>query len=75
MTVREIIENYLKENGYDGLCSDECGCQIGDLCPCESYMFNCVPGYLHKCDENCDHEFAYITDWHISTEKSKESKS
>lgn len=48
MNTREIIEDWLKENCYDGLCyPDECGCQIGDLMPCDSYCGHCRPGYLH----------------------------
>jgi len=49
MSVRDIIKAYLKEHGYDGLCTDECGCRLDDLIPCESGDFNnpldCVPGY------------------------------
>jgi hypothetical protein len=53
MNVREIVEEYLKANGFDGLAGDECGCQIGDLAPCGSECMNmddCEPGYLHECD-------------------------
>jgi len=50
MNVNEIIESWLKKRGYDGLCypEEECGCQIGDLMPCDSYCGECQPGYLHK---------------------------
>lgn len=53
MTVKEIMIEYLKANGYDGLFNrgGECGCQIDDLAPCcESFEY-CEPGYLHKCSE------------------------
>lgn len=61
MTIREIIEKHLKDNGFDGLASDECGCLVGDLCPCQLDPMGCEPGYLAPC--NCgDHE------WHICTE-------
>lgn len=44
-TVIEIVKNYLEENGYDGLCNQECGCLTGDLVPCDSDFSFCVPGY------------------------------
>jgi hypothetical protein len=37
MNVKEIIETYLKENGYDGLQNyddTDCACYLDDLCPC-----------------------------------------
>ena len=43
ITVKEIVKKYLKENGYDGLVGNECGCDIDDLFPCG----------LEGC-ENCD---------------------
>lgn len=50
MTVKDIIEIYLKENGFDGLCepSLDCWCFIDDLAPCGSDMANCQPGYRMK---------------------------
>ena len=57
MTVREIVEAYLKEHGFDGLYHDnDCGCRIGDLMPCtaESVEY-CKPGYKIKCTpETCE---------------------
>ena len=51
MNVKEIIEQYLKTNGFDGLCIDECGCGLGDLAPCDLPL-DCVPAYRHICGEN-----------------------
>lgn len=36
MEVQEIVAVWLKDNGYDGLFSEdyECGCEISDLMPC-----------------------------------------
>ena len=55
MNIREIIKQYLEQNGYDGLCdeSGECGCYVEDLFICHgSFNWNevstCKPGYLHK---------------------------
>lgn len=54
MTVKEIIKKYLEDNGFDGLCTDDCGCGIDDLFPCcEDMCADCVPAYKCKCDHNC----------------------
>ena len=46
MTVQQIVEEYLKKNGFDGLCGCECGCEIEDLIPCDkSWCSDCVPGF------------------------------
>jgi hypothetical protein len=45
-TALKCIEAYLKEHGYDGLYSDECGCRIGDLAPCSDMdPLHCRAGY------------------------------
>jgi len=51
MTVLDIVNEYLKQHGYDGLCHPEtdCGCRISDLAPCCDCIAQCRPGYLqHK---------------------------
>lgn len=58
MNVREIIELWLREHGYDGLCGDDsfgegCGCVIGDLMPCDSSGLKCKPGYKITCNKEC----------------------
>lgn len=56
MTVLEIIVEYLKEHGYDGLYSDNCGCELDDLMPCGSCAENCKAGYRIEgctCGEGC----------------------
>jgi hypothetical protein len=42
MNVHQIIEKYLADNGYDGLCNPKraCGCYIDDLFP---YDYDCDP--------------------------------
>lgn len=60
-TVLDIIAEYLKKNGYDGLCGDECSCGIDEFSICRSASFvSCVPGYKNVCDcgGNC---FYHIT--------------
>jgi len=56
INVLEIIEKYLKENGYDGLYrEDGCGCELGDLGSCDSCPLDCIPGYKIPCDcGECD---------------------
>jgi len=50
MNVREIIKNFLEENGYDGLYCYYCACKIDDLMPCEEEGIpDCKPGYVQKC--------------------------
>jgi hypothetical protein len=59
MTIREIVADWLKSHGYDGLycgeVGDECGCHLDDFAPCGN-QYNgpdwnrpdsCVPGYRH----------------------------
>lgn len=64
-TVREIVEKYLRENGYDGLfSSDPCCCSLDDLYPWSDCPYaECTAGYridpppdldLDE-DEECDY--------------------
>jgi hypothetical protein len=51
-TVRDILIQWLKENGYDGLYADECGCFVDDLAPCfGEWSLDCKPGYKCKCED------------------------
>ena len=46
MDVKEIVEEYLKANGYDGLfVEDCCACELDDLFPCHEYCGECIAGY------------------------------
>jgi len=54
VNVKEIVHQYLENNGYDGLCGDDCGCPKDDLCPCDSCMDECRPAHVKKClGKNC----------------------
>jgi len=44
-TVREIVATFLKDEGYDGLYSDECACEVGDL-------FNCMDDCARVCEDS-----------------------
>jgi hypothetical protein len=72
MTVGEIVKKYLQDNGFDGLCSYECGCELDDLFACGGdNVFDCSPGYKVPCDpETCPADGK--CKWHISEEKPKE---
>lgn len=52
MTVKEIVKNYLENNGFHGLCSDECGCELNDLFPCngDCSVEGCEPAFQVMCD-------------------------
>ena len=63
MDVLDMVEEWLKANEFDGLCSDmECACVIGALNPCGEMRAGCTAGYKVPCDCG-DH------DWHIVSEK------
>ena len=50
MYCKDIIMDWLKEHGYDGLVSIdlECGCGFDDFIPCDDIdMDECEPGYYH----------------------------
>ncbi len=52
MNVEEVITDYLKKNGYDGLHSNMCGCGclLGDLAPGCRDIEICELGYKIKCN-------------------------
>ena len=62
MNVKQIVLQYLKENGYDGLASDdgECGCDLENLMPCGFQDTFCEAA--HKEKPAPDSEFADC-DW------------
>jgi hypothetical protein len=58
MTTTEIVANYLKQNGYDGLHSHPvnnkyggCGCSVEILFGCQEYNGDCEPAYKHTKNE------------------------
>ena len=60
LTVKEIILDYLKQNGYGGLSNDVgCGCYDDDLVPCGEPCDLCepaykVPAHCETCEVGCD---------------------
>lgn len=52
MTVKEIVIEYLKANGFDGLCTENCGCGIDDLICCDGPCYLCEPAYRRTVTAN-----------------------
>lgn len=50
MTIQEIVEEYLRREGYDGLFNEEgeCDCVVGDLFPC-AMLYDCRAGNFIPC--------------------------
>ena len=40
MKVKEMLIEYLKANGFDGLYCEDCGCQLSDLATCGGDLSN-----------------------------------
>ena len=77
MDLIQIVEYWLRANGYDGLCLPEhgCACLIEDLAPCMAMSERCQPGRRVNvaagtpclCDESgTDH-------WHSEADESSGS--
>jgi hypothetical protein len=52
MRIIEIIEKYLRENGFDGLCDEGCegGCGIDKIDDCAVNCALCEPAYRWDCE-------------------------
>ena len=47
MNIKQIVEERLRKDGYDGLCCDGCGCRVDALMPCgEPPVMECRPGHI-----------------------------
>ena len=47
--VQSILYDYLKANGFDGLCGECCGCGLDSLMVCDYPRPDCEPAYKIKC--------------------------
>lgn len=69
MNVKEIVDKYLVDNGFEGLfnADDECACEICDLAPCGAMNEECAAGYRVPCDADPDEgcEFGDTPDDHF----------
>lgn len=56
--VHDIVAEYLKRYGYDGLFNSDadCACELDELAPCGEPSFSCHPGFKYGCDCG-DHDF------------------
>ena len=70
MDVEQMVEQYLRENGYDGLYSrGECACLVEDLAPCGQIQGDCEAGFKVTCN-NPDCEWCTQPGgWHVQKEK------
>jgi len=46
MNIKQIVEERLRRDGYDGLCNVDCGCKLSDLMSCGCPFLDCRPGYI-----------------------------
>ena len=56
-TVREVLVQYMKEHGYDGLYHSEGECACLMDFPCEVWSgipLDCELGYKVECDQSCE---------------------
>ncbi len=62
MIIHEIIEDWLKQHGYDGLYASNCGCNLADLIPCCDYegCLKCDPGYERPTDPSTGYDFIIV---------------
>lgn len=76
--VQEILEQWLKEHGYDGLVNPDetCGCVLDDLCPCGTpSLSECVAGYKITRDDPEWEEYGNnFSEWVMITDTPKRLK-
>lgn len=58
--VIDILKEELAEMGADGLCSEECGCGLGDLVPCQSDPSQCMPAVARPIRVDCEEDRFWI---------------
>lgn len=72
-TLRDIVDDYLGSNDFNGLYGDECYCCLGEefmLCPDGDIEWLCRAGYKQPCD--CQPDKPRCPDSHIGKKKVKE---
>jgi hypothetical protein len=57
MTCIDIIRQYLRDHGYDGLAGEDCGCAIDDLAPCDEGCNHCNPAFAFRAKDLKDGEY------------------
>ena len=70
MRVIQIVEEYLKSNGFDGLCNCDvpCGCLLDNLCPCGDLNVDCQAGHREEVGSSveCGCDGQGENHWHVS---------
>jgi len=71
MNCREIIDKYLRDNGFDGLYHEEleCGCTIDRLMLCDSCPDQCQAGHKIPCDPGEGRAYGGGRDFDIGPKK------
>jgi len=65
LTVKDIVEEFLNKNGFDGLINDDdCFCLTAEIC--DGITGDC---YAYKCDDECECNGAY--DFHMTRTKNE----
>lgn len=72
-TLKDMVQKWLELNDeYNGLCSNECGCEVEDLMPCsEQGILDCVLGHKQHCKDcvsRCEHFGEPGVEWCIRNE-------
>jgi len=80
----DMVKEYLKEEGFNGLHSHACSCSVDALFPCDEYtcVEYCQPGYEFPCPkflpgadpDEFDCECTSAKNWHIGPVKPKEKR-
>lgn len=68
MKIQEIVEKWLIDNGYEGLSGEDCGCEVGDLMPCDE-PGNCEAGHKIPCPGQEDCVNGGGCPWHMAKGK------
>lgn len=60
--IRDIVECFVKENGYDGLYSvDRCACKLDNLMHCDEFRSDCEAGFfIPEDDEEFDPAYEFM---------------
>ena len=60
MKIKEMVIDWLKSHGYEGLCNQEiiCGCGLDDFMPCDGIDMECEPA-MKKIATEDDDEYGY----------------
>jgi len=45
MTGADMVKEWLRDHGYDGLVNGDCGCSLDDFMPCEECCCHCKSAY------------------------------